>query len=47
MNSLSNQVPEWPGLPITEIASQGTMNALFRIGNQLAARFPLQPAGVR
>jgi aminoglycoside phosphotransferase (APT) family kinase protein len=43
---VANQFPEWSGLPITEIASQGTVNALFRIGDQLAARFPLQPAGV-
>jgi hypothetical protein len=43
---ISNQFPEWTGLPITEVASQGTVNALFRIGDQLAARFPLQPADV-
>jgi aminoglycoside phosphotransferase (APT) family kinase protein len=43
---ISNQFPEWTGLPITEVASQGTVNALFRIGDQLAARFPLRPAGV-
>jgi len=43
---IANQFPEWSGLPITEFASQGTVNALFRVGDQLAARFPLQPAGV-
>ena len=43
---IANQFPEWSGLPITEFASQGTVNALFRVGGQLAARFPLQPAGV-
>ena len=43
---ISNQFPEWTGLPITEVTSQGTVNALFRIGDQLAARFPLLPAGV-
>lgn len=41
---VANQFPDWAGLPITEIASQGTVNALFRLGDQLAARFPLQPA---
>ena len=43
---IAHQFPEWSGLPITEFASQGTVNALFRVGDQLAARFPLQPAGV-
>ena len=41
---VANQFPDWAGLPITEIASQGTVNALFRLGDQLATRFPLQPA---
>lgn len=26
---IANQFPEWSGLPITEFASQGTVNALF------------------
>jgi aminoglycoside phosphotransferase (APT) family kinase protein len=43
---VAHQFPEWSGLPITGIASQGTVNALFRIGDQLVARFPLQPAAV-
>jgi aminoglycoside phosphotransferase (APT) family kinase protein len=43
---VASQFPEWSGLPITGIASQGTVNALFRIGDQLVARFPLQPAAV-
>lgn len=40
------QFPEWRGLPVKEFASQGTVNALFRIGERLAARFPLSPGGV-
>jgi aminoglycoside phosphotransferase (APT) family kinase protein len=43
---VSHQFPQWARLPITGFASQGTVNALFRMGDQLAARFPLQPAGV-
>ncbi|HEY6813025.1 MAG TPA: aminoglycoside phosphotransferase family protein [Propionibacteriaceae bacterium] len=43
---VANQFPDWAGLPITEIASQGTVNALFRLGDQLVARFPLRPADV-
>jgi aminoglycoside phosphotransferase (APT) family kinase protein len=40
------QFPEWRGLPINRFASQGTVNALFRVGEQLAARFPLEPGDV-
>ena len=39
------QFPEWRELPIRELRTQGTVNAIFRIGDGLAARFPLQPAG--
>lgn len=47
---IGRQFPEWRGLPVTPVASQGTVNALFRIGDHLAARFPLQrrdPAAAR
>jgi aminoglycoside phosphotransferase (APT) family kinase protein len=40
------QFPEWRDLPITQFASQGTVSALFRLGERLAARFPLQPGDV-
>jgi aminoglycoside phosphotransferase (APT) family kinase protein len=40
---VDEQFPQWRGLPVTGIASQGTVNIIFRIGDQLAARFPLQP----
>lgn len=43
---VADQFPQWAGMRITEIASQGTVNALFRIGDRLAARFPLQPGDV-
>jgi aminoglycoside phosphotransferase (APT) family kinase protein len=39
-----DQFPEWGGLPIRAVASQGTVNAIFRIGEDLAARFPLRAA---
>ena len=35
------QFPEWAGLPIRKVASVGTVNALFRIGDGLVSRFPL------
>jgi aminoglycoside phosphotransferase (APT) family kinase protein len=37
------QFPRWRGLPVEQIPSQGTVNAIFRVGERLAARFPLQP----
>jgi aminoglycoside phosphotransferase (APT) family kinase protein len=40
---VNQQFPEWRGLPIREVASQGTDNALFRIGDRFVARFPLRP----
>jgi aminoglycoside phosphotransferase (APT) family kinase protein len=39
---LDEQFPEWIDLPIRRVASQGTVNAIVRIGDQLVARFPLQ-----
>jgi aminoglycoside phosphotransferase (APT) family kinase protein len=43
---VDEQFPEWRALPIRQIASQGTVNGIFRIGNQFAARFPLEPQDV-
>lgn len=39
---LRSQFPEWAGLPITPVRSEGTVNHIFRIGDRLAARFPLE-----
>jgi aminoglycoside phosphotransferase (APT) family kinase protein len=38
------QFPEWAREPITAVAGSGTVNAIFRIGTGLAARFPLRAA---
>jgi len=35
------QFPQRRGLPISELNATGTVNAIFRIGDDLAARFPL------
>jgi aminoglycoside phosphotransferase (APT) family kinase protein len=43
---VDEQFPEWRGLPVRSTASQGTVNAVFRIGNDLSARFPLEPGDV-
>lgn len=40
---VDEQFPEWRQLPITEVMSAGTVNALFRLGDDLVARFPLRP----
>jgi aminoglycoside phosphotransferase (APT) family kinase protein len=39
---VDEQFPEWQDLPIRRVTSQGTVNAIFRIGDELAARFPLR-----
>jgi aminoglycoside phosphotransferase (APT) family kinase protein len=43
---VDDQFPEWRGLAIRSIVSQGTVNAIFRVGDRLAARFPLQSGDV-
>jgi aminoglycoside phosphotransferase (APT) family kinase protein len=37
------QFPRWRDLPVRRFASTGTVNAIFRLGDRLAARFPLEP----
>jgi aminoglycoside phosphotransferase (APT) family kinase protein len=44
---VAEQFPEWRGLPIRGVVSQGTVNALFRIGDKLLARFPLEPGDAK
>ncbi len=40
---VDEQFPEWRGLPMREITARGTVNALFRIGDQYVARLPIEP----
>lgn len=40
------QFPRWRQLPIRQMELLGTVNAIFRIGDGLAARFPLQAGDV-
>ncbi|MFC8501610.1 phosphotransferase [Pedococcus sp. NPDC057267] len=35
------QFPHWRGLPVVELRTPATVNAIFRIGEDLTARFPL------
>lgn len=38
---VADQLPHLAGEPVVRIASSGTVNAIFRIGDDLAARFPI------
>lgn len=40
---VDEQFPGWRQLAITKVDAAGTVNAIFRIGDQFAARFPLRP----
>ena len=40
---VDEQFPQWRRLPVRMLAVSGSVNAIFRIGERLAARFPLQP----
>lgn len=43
---VQDQFPRWSDLSVEALASQGTVNAVFRIGDQLTARFPLTPTAI-
>lgn len=40
---IGEQFPQWGRLPIKQVPTTGTVNALFRIGDGLVARFRLRP----
>jgi aminoglycoside phosphotransferase (APT) family kinase protein len=37
---LRAQMPEWGDLPIVRVASSGTDNAMFRLGDDMVVRMP-------
>ena len=39
---VEEQFPDWRTLPIVHVDRTGTVNAIYRIGDRLAARFPLR-----
>lgn len=41
---IREQFPQWSGKAIRRLPSTGTVNAIFRVGNDLSARFPLRLA---
>ena len=40
---VTQQFPEWSDLPLVAIRTGSTENAIYRLGDQLAVRLPLQP----
>ncbi|MBE4740650.1 aminoglycoside phosphotransferase family protein [Streptomyces caniscabiei] len=41
---IREQFPEWGDKAVRPLPSTGTVNAIFRVGDDLSARFPLRPA---
>ena len=39
---IQEQFPQWSGEAIRLVPSTGTVNAIFRVGSALSARFPLR-----
>jgi aminoglycoside phosphotransferase (APT) family kinase protein len=39
---VDGQFPQWRALPVHRVSTAGTVNAIFRLGEDLAARFPLR-----
>ncbi len=37
---LAEQFPEWAGLPLRRVEPSGTVNAIFRLGDELSVRLP-------
>ena len=40
---VADQFPQWTNFIVEPVRSEGTVNAIFRLGDRLTARFPLQP----
>jgi aminoglycoside phosphotransferase (APT) family kinase protein len=40
---LAAQFPRWAGLPLRPVRSAGTVNAIYRLGDELSVRLPLVP----
>ena len=49
---LADQFPEWAGRPLSRVEPAGTVNAIFRLGDELSLRIarragPTEPGGKR
>ena len=43
---LASQFPQWAGLALAPVRSEGTDNAMYRLGEDMAARLPRRPSAV-
>lgn len=43
---VDEQFPDWVSLPVERVRGEGTVNAIFKLGDRLSARLPLRPAPV-
>lgn len=43
---VGGQFPRWADLPVERVASGGTVNAIYRLGDELSVRLPLTASGV-
>ncbi|MBQ1097625.1 aminoglycoside phosphotransferase family protein [Streptomyces sp. b94] len=43
---VAGQFPQWAGLPVERFPSGGTVNAMYRLGDDLVVRLPLIEGGV-
>ncbi len=41
---VSRQLPQWAALPVRPVSSTGTVNVLFRLGDDMVVRLPRRPA---
>nr|WSY55098.1 aminoglycoside phosphotransferase family protein [Streptomyces sp. NBC_00886] len=44
---VAEQFPQWAELPVTRVASAGTDNAMYRLGEDMVVRLPRLPGGAR
>lgn len=44
---LRGQFPDWADLPVERLASGGTVNAVYRLGDELTVRLPLTANGAK
>jgi aminoglycoside phosphotransferase (APT) family kinase protein len=42
---VAEQFPEWSGLPVKQVVSAGTDNAMYRLGGDMVVRLPRLPGG--
>ncbi|MGR6970244.1 aminoglycoside phosphotransferase family protein [Streptomyces cynarae] len=44
---IAEQFPQWAGLPVAEVPSAGTDNAMYRLGDDMVVRLPRRPDAAR